>query len=367
MKAIVAADLHLGYRMYGLKQREQDFYDSCRRLYETAKKHAVNKVLLAGDIFDVPRPPAAAVETLSKTANDAFNECGIETLGIEGNHDRLGTGAWLRVCGIEPLDGIGQVDGISGLDYRRPKELLEALSDLADRCDDTGMRIRVLLLHCGFEDMGDPFAADLPVSAVMPYLKRIGVHTVCVGHIHVKMTKEAEFEGHKVTFLQPGSTETCSLAEEKGKSVFLVEFDDTRLLSCSEIPIETRRFKDTRIDSAKDLEAFVALDPKEFSGVMNIVRVRSDVNGAVQAVESKLAGELFRVTTYTEKLEAKAVDRAQQLVSLESVIEEYFDPGSDVYEILKELLRNPDDVVGIVERYMKGDKDVPVPKPDEGA
>ena len=364
MKVLVAADLHLGYRMYGIKRREQDFYDSCANVFDIARKRNVNRVLLAGDVFDTARPPAAAVEALSNCARDVFNECGIETYAIEGNHDRVGTGAWLRVCGVTPLESADAPSDTAGLDYRRPKELMEALSSLADECEEKGRRIGVLVLHCGFEDMGDPFATDLPVSAVMPYLKRLGVHTVCVGHIHARATKKEEYEGHAVTFLQPGSIETCSLSEDRDKRVLVVEYDDGGLHDVYDVPLPTREFLESRIDNEKDLAEFIGSDAARFSGKMNIVRVRSDVSGAVQAVEEKLSNELFRVMTYTDKLEMHAVDRAQQLVSLESVIEEYFEPGTDVYEILRELFRNPDDVVGIAERYMKGEKDVPVSKLD---
>lgn len=342
MKAVVAADLHLGYRMYGLKQREQDFYDSCRRVFGLAKDEGADAVIMAGDVFDTGRPPAAAVACLGQCVSKFVGDTGSSraVYAVEGNHDRVGNGDWLKVCGItqacsQPCQCVG------GVDYLRPKELLEALDALAVQCEDRGYGIPVLVMHCGFEDMGDPFAGDLPTRAVMPYLKRIGCHTVCVGHIHKTMVHEEVFDGHRTVFLQPGSIETCSLNEERTKHVFVVEFDETSS-SYREVGIPVRRFEDVRIDDQDGLKAFLAEPDLRFEDAMTAVRVRTSVDGAVAAVEQRLAGRLFRVMAYSDKLASEDFDRSSQLVSLESVIGEYFDPGSDVYELLREVLRTPE-------------------------
>lgn len=363
MKALVTADLHLGYRMYGLKQRELDFYQSAFNAFDVAKAENVDAVFLAGDVFDTTRPPAAAVSALER----CVRLHGIETLGIEGNHDRIDTGEWLSVCGVKPI-GTGSVydKRVVGINYRRPKELLEALETTASECESLGIRIPVVLLHCGFENMGDPFAADLPTGAVMPYLKRIGCHTVCVGHIHKRMVRTDEFDGHTVTFLQPGSIETCSLNEEREKSVFVIDFDD-RSMRYKEVPLQTREFKDAHIDTQDDLKSFLAEPDWSFDEKMTVVRVRSSVDGAMAAVEQKLRGRLYRILAYNDKVEMAEVDRSSQLVTLESVIGEYFDEGSDVYELLGEILKSPDRTADIAEQYIQGGKDASVPEPDKGA
>lgn len=360
MKALVTADLHLGYRMYGLKRRELDFYESCWQVFDIAKAEKVDMILLAGDVFDTTRPPAAAVSALER----CVRLHGIETFGIEGNHDRIDTGEWLGVCGIAPI-GTGSVydKRVAGINYRRPKELIDLLETLATECENINQKIPVVLLHCGFENMGDPFAADLTTSAVMPYLRRIGCHTVCVGHIHKKMVRTDEFEGHTVTFLQPGSIETCSLNEEREKSVFVIDFDE-KSMSYKEVPLRTREFKDVKIDNQDDLKSFLAESIDVFDNKMTVARVKSSVDGAIAAIDQKLNGQLYRILAYNDKIELEEVDRSNQLVTLESVIGEYFDEGSDVYELLKEILKNPESTAEISERYLKGEKDVPVLEPD---
>lgn len=373
MKALVTADLHLGYRMYGLKQRELDFYQAAFNAFDVAKAENVDAVFLAGDVFDTTRPPAAAVSALER----CVRLHGVETFGIEGNHDLINTGEWLSVCGVKPI-GTGSVydKRVVGINYRRPKELLEALESTAAQCEDLGLRIPVVLLHTGFEDMGDPFAAELPTTAVMPFMKRIGCHTVCVGHIHKRMVKEVVLDGHKVTFIQPGSIEACSLSEERdmvfddgrrvrgAKAVTIIEFDDERLISRYEVPLPTRVFKDVRIDTQDDLKKFLAEPDCEFDEKMTVARVKSSVDGAMSAVEQKLRGKLYRILAYNDKVELEEVDRSSQLITLESVIGEYFDEGSDVYELLRDVLKNPERAADIVEHYIKGDDNAPVSKLD---
>ena len=357
LKALVTADLHLGYRMYGLRQREQDFYKACDEVFDIARANKVDMVLLAGDVFDTSRPPAAAVGALSRCVHGS----GILTIGIEGNHDKVGTGDWLSVCGVDAV-GVKPLDAVhvTGIDYRRPQELISELESLAIACEDAGKKIPIVLLHCGFQNMGDPFAVDLPTSAVMPYLKRIGCHTVCVGHIHKKVVKTDVLEGHKVTFLQPGSIETCSLAEDYDKSVFVIEFDDSDLVSVREEKLHSRKFESVKIDTQDDLKKFLLSDMSAYKDKMTVVRVKSSIDGAIAAVDRKLSGELYRIVAYNDKIQLDEVDRSSQLITLESVIGEYFDEGTDVCELLKEILKNPESTAEVAERYMAGGKDAPV-------
>ena len=51
MKFIHAADLHLGYRQYGLAERFNDFSRVFRHIVDQAIEQQVDFVLLAGDLF----------------------------------------------------------------------------------------------------------------------------------------------------------------------------------------------------------------------------------------------------------------------------------------------------------------------------
>jgi len=353
VRALVTADLHLGDRMYGLKEREQDTYDAAREVFKMARGMQCDVCFLAGDVFDTTRPPAAAVATLSHCVNNIFGPA----FGIEGNHDKVGTGEWLEVCGVTSLEEKEPQDEILayGLNYAKPSELIEKLEDCAARVESTGVPIVLLLLHCGFAEMGDPFAAEITFEKVMPYLKRMGTKIVCVGHIHKRITQNVTIDGHTVTFIQPGSIERNALNEEPDKYVDVIEYDETGLKGHSCVPIKTRKFNEVTIDTADDYASFIgSVDNDVIKTSMNILRVRSTIDGAISGIEQAMrrVGGLYRILTYCDDLKVEEFDRENQIVSLESVVETYFDKGSEIYELLIEFLRTPEKTSEIAENFM---------------
>ncbi|MFQ5763089.1 MAG: DNA double-strand break repair protein Mre11, partial [Candidatus Bathyarchaeia archaeon] len=50
------ADLHLGYTQYNLAERREDFAKAFRQCVDKALELKPELVILAGDIFDNPRP-----------------------------------------------------------------------------------------------------------------------------------------------------------------------------------------------------------------------------------------------------------------------------------------------------------------------
>ena len=353
IKALVTADLHLGDKMYGLKEREQDVYNATREVFQIANSLNCDIALLAGDIFDTARPPAAAVSTLHDCVENVFHP----VFGIEGNHDKVGTGEWLQVCGITPLENNEYDPSLLayGINYAKPSELIERLEDCVEMVDRTGSPIVVLLLHCGFAEMGDPFAAEITFEKVMPYLKKMGTKIVCVGHIHKRITQNVTIDGHTVTFIQPGSIERNALNEEPDKFVDVIEYNATGLVSHICVPLSTRKFNEIRIDTKEDYASFLgSVDCKEVKESMNIVRVRSSIDGAISGIEQamKRVGGLFRILTYCDEVAVEEFDRDNQIVSLESVVESYFDKGTPVYEMLIEFLRTPEKTAEIAENFM---------------
>lgn len=85
MRLLHTADWHLGRRLKGV-DRTPEIAAALEQLLHQAKSLAVDAVLIAGDIFDIPNPPAAA----ERVAYEFF--CGLEkanipAVAIAGNHD----------------------------------------------------------------------------------------------------------------------------------------------------------------------------------------------------------------------------------------------------------------------------------------
>ncbi|HZK09494.1 MAG TPA: exonuclease SbcCD subunit D [Clostridia bacterium] len=86
MKILHTADLHLGKSL-----NERSLIDLQKEmlegLIEAVKKHKIELVLLAGDIYDRSLPPKEAVELLSLFLSKLCREMGVKVVMIPGNHD----------------------------------------------------------------------------------------------------------------------------------------------------------------------------------------------------------------------------------------------------------------------------------------
>lgn len=96
MKLLHLSDLHIGKRVneVSLLEDQREVLDEILHL---AEKHQVDALLLAGDLYDKPIPPAEAVSLLDDFFT-ALSRRGIPVLAISGNHDspeRLNFGARL--------------------------------------------------------------------------------------------------------------------------------------------------------------------------------------------------------------------------------------------------------------------------------
>ena len=61
MKIGIISDLHLGYRQYGLKDRENDFYTQYKKCIKTIVEEECDYAIFAGDIFDTHKPSTVAI------------------------------------------------------------------------------------------------------------------------------------------------------------------------------------------------------------------------------------------------------------------------------------------------------------------
>ena len=85
MKFLHLADLHLGKRVNGFDLLEDQRY-ILEQVISLCEKHRVEAVVLAGDIYDTPVPPAAAC-TLLDWFLTQLSARQIPVLAISGNHD----------------------------------------------------------------------------------------------------------------------------------------------------------------------------------------------------------------------------------------------------------------------------------------
>ena len=222
----VMSDLHLGYRQYGLIEREQDFYDQYKKCIDELMDCDI--VLIAGDIFDKPNPsPAAIVEF--QAGIEKLKNNGIKVKGIKGNHTMLKRKDHISADEIfynnyELLNIDGSSDNsvnFYGIDYCGT-DINKFNTELAEVRKNTQNGLNILLVHesfaeyCGFS--GEPLQYH--------EIDWGDIDIVICGHIHNALLDDVV----KPAFLQPGSIERCSLTEAvdeelNGKGVWKISVD----------------------------------------------------------------------------------------------------------------------------------------------
>lgn len=91
LKLLHTSDLHLGSGFRGLdsakrKERRDDLFKVFKKIAQTAKRERVDAVLIVGDFFDVPSPPAEVVDNAIEVLENLRN---VPVIIVPGNHDSL--------------------------------------------------------------------------------------------------------------------------------------------------------------------------------------------------------------------------------------------------------------------------------------
>jgi len=353
------ADNHIGVTtQWSIKERGQDFMDSFHDMVDrlVKSKDKESTLIIGGDLFDTPYPPAHAVAFVQREVMRLHrHRCTV--LGIDGNHD-VSDGHWLEVCGIcrltdVPLPVVAGDVGLTvcGLDYRRAAEMLTTLREMADR----DVKCDILVLHLALGELNRMGAAsDVTAAEMMPMLKAMGVRLVLLGHIHIRQSTVVD----GVMFAYCGSTEVCSMNEQKDKSFEVI---DPVTLELSHVGIKTRPIEHVVISTEKEFSAFEArIDEGASAGTLFSAFITPDVTDGVKRLRAMATGhnalmriQVMRVNGESGPSVAGAIDRTTGIIGLEQAIGLSFKPDSEEAGLIKAILRTPDSLKVTVDNYMK--------------
>lgn len=218
IKILHTADLHLDAPFPSLGEKEaarrEDFLKTFERLLALAIKNEVHLFVVAGDLFDSPRPSAATVARVQAGLKRLVDR-GIVPVLLPGTHDSVSvsdsvyrryefTGAILLDAPVveEPvsLTIAGQPLFLYGFAYQNFLSE-EALGGLARRREE-GFHLGVLHGSRQGSPEWDYRKKDLPFT--LPLLKKWGLDYVALGHYH---NFEAFEDGSRVLACYPGSPE----------------------------------------------------------------------------------------------------------------------------------------------------------------
>ncbi len=236
IRILHTADLHLDGSFASLgnraPQRQVDFLETFERIVTLAIKKDAQLLLIAGDLFDHPRPGKVALGKV-QAGLQRLSERGIVPVLLPGTHDSLvSTDAVYRQADFPGVVLLDQpqvkepvaltVDGqqiyLYGFAYRSYVSE-DALVGMQRRCDE-GLHIG--LLHGSRQ--GSPEwnyrKKDLPFS--LDDLKSWGLDYVALGHYH---SYEVLSENERIYACYPGSPEGKRFGENGSRYCALVTVD----------------------------------------------------------------------------------------------------------------------------------------------
>ena len=300
MKFAHLADTHLGYRQYGLFEREKDFYEVFDKVIDKIIEENVDFVIHSGDLFETAKPSPMALLNFQKGLLK-LKGAGIPMYAIAGNHDvviRQGdippqvifkrSGLKL-ISKINPTYMHGDIF-IAGIPYypaSHDRVLKNQLSDLSKKA--AGHEKSILLMHQGIDQfLGQQYEleiGDIPDN----------FNYYALGHIHRFIN--TDFGNGKLVY--PGSSEIWRSDEVKdfkqnGKGFVIVDMDGPKpLVKRVKIDIQ-REFIDRTIDY-NDLESGIAsikelikdFDKKPIIN-LTVVNVDSDTSFIYEIINEEL-------------------------------------------------------------------------------
>lgn len=332
------ADVHLGFRQYGLSERAADFVRAFDDAVDYCLRVAPDFVVIAGDFFDSksiePSTYAAADMALERLAR-----AGIPVVANEGNHERwfrrgerswlwqlsrhgrlrllrqfdpltgeLQVQPWTRARGFGAYTDIGaaRIFGVEYLGARLAAHLPEVAASLA-AAPSGGHRAGVGLLHTGVDEavhlgVGGVTLQDLaPIRAFTDYL--------ALGHVHYAY----RLPERNPWIFNPGALEAHNILEgligEPGEGEGRARgLYDVRLQPGRPATIDAR-FRDDVI--ARRPFRRLSIDASEAADVDELsVQVEQDVSGRLElfneppVIELRLTGRLRfeRIHLDTERL-----------------------------------------------------------------
>jgi DNA repair exonuclease SbcCD nuclease subunit len=254
MKFAHLADTHLGYRQFGLIERERDFYEVFGKVIDKIIEEKVDFVIHSGDLFETAKPSPMALLEFQKGLLK-LKGAGIPMYAIAGNHDSvMRKGAIppqviFKKMGLKVISPIntnymhGDVF-IAGLPFYPASQsdvLKSKLVELSKKAADHEKSI--LVLHQGVDNYFD-YQYELETGDIPDNFSYYAL-----GHIH----KYTVTDFGKGTLVYPGSTEVWKTDElkdynENGKGFVVVDLDGAKP-SVKRVKVELpRRFIKRSID-----------------------------------------------------------------------------------------------------------------------
>ena len=235
MKFAHLADTHLGYRQFGLLEREKDFYEVFDKIIDRIIEEKVDFVIHSGDLFDSARPSPSALLAFQKGLLK-LKGAGIPMYAIAGNHDIVNRNGAIppqvlfKKFGLKVLSPINTtymhddvfIAGLPFYPASQNKNLKNKLNELSKKAQNHEKSI--LVLHQGIDKYFN-LQYELEIGDIPD-----NFNYYALGHLHNYICDD--FGNGKLVY--PGSTETWNVNElidlkKNGKGFAIVELDGSKM------------------------------------------------------------------------------------------------------------------------------------------
>ncbi len=320
MKFAHLADTHLGYRQFGLIEREKDFYEVFEKVIDKIIEEKVDFVIHSGDLFETARPSPNALLVFQKGLL-RLKGAGIPMYSIAGNHDTvirresIPPQVIFKKLGLKVISPINTnyMHGdifIAGLPYypsSQSKTLKLKLAELSKKAANHEKSI--LVLHQGI-DKYFGYQYELEIGDIPD-----NFNYYALGHIH-KYVNDGFGNGRLV---YPGSGEIWKTSEiddykKNGKGFVVVDFDGPKpIVKRVKIDIPREFIKrsldynnlESGIDGIK--ETIKDFDKKPILDLV-INNVESDTNRVYEMISDELGDLALMIRPKFNMLGEESID-----------------------------------------------------------
>ena len=246
MKFAHLADTHLGYRQFGLLEREKDFYEVFDKIIDRIIEEKVDFVIHSGDLFDSARPSPSALLAFQKGLLK-LKGAGIPIYTVAGNHDIVNRNGAIppqvlfKKFGLKLISPINStymqgdvfIVGLPFYSSSQNKNLNSKLDELSKKAQNHDKSI--LVLHQGIDKYFN-LQYELEIGDIPN-----NFNYYALGHLHNYICDD--FGDGKLVY--PGSTETWNVNElidlkKNGKGFVIVDLDGPKI-NVKRIPMEVPR------------------------------------------------------------------------------------------------------------------------------
>ena len=252
---LATSDNHIGFRQYGILERENDIEKAFHNILKLAAEFSADAITVSGDLLHSTRPTSKTMDFMSHM-HEILKLARLPCFVSSGNHDKSDP-HWVEILGNEHdyLDGgfklidnqqvnIGNIS-IYGQPFVSKKEWAEKKKSIPE--------VDILLMHQSYAE----FAFANPDTSFYPKdLKDLKVNTIIMGDTHVT---EDRMINDSTMLISPGSSELISTAEPDQKYVIFIDKNDEGCFNRSRIPLRTRPIIRGLVETEEDIEGIFGL------------------------------------------------------------------------------------------------------------